>query len=1152
MVSARATQRTLATVGALVLSAVTAVTAAGPVVAQPMAVSLGAAAVLTPTEEWAAESAILDAYKGVYDSTTPIRQSWNTQYAPDGPLMGNGTVLGFAAGDRKTQNIYLSRSDMWRDRDTNNGQQYTALGGLSIGVAGLVDLARGKTVTASGSVGAGEAPSMLTDGLDSTKWCSTTATSGSSTHWAVVDLGSAQAVARWVVKHAAYGGETSSFNTKNFKLQYATVSNPQGANNADWIDADTVTNNTAAITDRNLAASISTRYVRLLVTTPDQGTNGAVRIYGLELYANTATAAAAFRYEEDMKNAEVFARSETGFESNTFIAATENLMVTTLTNPTQSALPIEVKNWTANSNTTAQVQGNTMVATKAGVSVPTSRPSGTGTWGGFTVNVAVASTVVGASNLVVANVDSHTNKSTFTLQPGQTVTIVTAVDGGKQTASTNTQAQAIQQAIDHVNATTPAAATSAVRDAHRAWWKQYWQKSFIDIADPVAERFYYGEMYMLGAQTSTSSSGNAGLPTGLYPWTGADTPGWQGDFTTNTDMQRQVHPLVAANRLDGIDNYMRMLESYWPEAQRRSASVVDLNRVIQGTGGPSFTQGIPGGALVPTHIGPWGASTELSGTYKEYWNCPSDATAALMPVIKQWQYTRDDVFLRDRLYPLLRTVATFWEGYVKLENGKYVVYGATHEGVAGRNAILDLDAATYALRTVIAAANVLGVDAAKIPVWQNIVDNMSPQPTFTYNNKTVIGDVEGRTQTNPGPTFDGNPVTIQSVYYYDVLGMTAPAAAKEKYLNYISISTSTSARLLTSATRIGYDIGTIMTKLKQNASPLRGNNTSAVGFAPNLLGTIQDSLLQSNEGFLNVFANWYNDQAASFTRLRAAGGFLVTASQDATGNVTSLQVTSEKGIPLSILNPWPGQQAGVFLNGTQIASTTSTNSLGQLLNANTQAGATYEIKKLTAPPAPTFSSGLESGQTAPTWLNTVDTTGGGLKNVGGIAGTTAPELAIRTGEYAHTGSSALMYSGSANNMGTVVSDHYAYLKAFDLSASPIPVTTGTTLSYWVFPQSNATSSWVPAGSTESTCVAVDLIFNDGSNLRDSGAVDQTGDRAHAAYQCTKLTLDAWNLVTVDLGSKKAGKQVVRINFAYDHRGTNSGGYRGYFDDITIQ
>jgi hypothetical protein len=142
------------------------------------------------------------------------------------------------------------------------------------------------------------------------------------------------------------------------------------------------------------------------------------------------------------------------------------------------------------------------------------------------------------------------------------------------------------------------------------------------------------------------------------------------------------------------------------------------------------------------------------------------------------------------------------------------------------------------------------------------------------------------------------------------------------------------------------------------------------------------------------------------------------------------------------------------------------------------------------------------------------------------------------------GSTALLYSGMDNSS----TSSYAYLKVFDLSSQNVVVSSDTTLSYWVFPQSS--NNYAGLGGSNSTCVAIDLIFTDGTNLRDSGAVDQNGNRVHPAAQCGHLKLDQWNLVTSNIGAVVSGKTISRIDIGYDQPG-NTGGYRGYFDDISL-
>ncbi|HEX7654783.1 MAG TPA: GH92 family glycosyl hydrolase, partial [Verrucomicrobiae bacterium] len=163
---------------------------------------------------------------------------------------------------------------------------------------------------------------------------------------------------------------------------------------------------------------------------------------------------------------------------------------------------------------------------------------------------------------------------------------------------------------------------------------------------------------------------------------------------------------------------------------------------------------------------------------------------------------------------------------------------------------------------------------------------------------------------------------------------------------------------------------------------------------------------------------------------------------------------------------------------------------------------------MTDPLAPSFvwGTGLETNEYLPTWSNTVDYSppGGGSNNIGFIlGGAGGPELGVRN-ENSQSGSYALMYSGRALGGGT----DFAYLKAFDLNGAGLTLSNGMRLAYWIYPQSPA-SNGNTTGSN-STYVAVDLVFNDGTNLRDSGLTDQNGIRLHPAYQGGHLVLDAWN------------------------------------------
>ena len=75
-------------------------------------------------------------------------------------------------------------------------------------------------------------------------------------------------------------------------------------------------------------------------------------------------------------------------------------------------------------------------------------------------------------------------------------------------------------------------------------------------------------------------------------------------------------------------------------------------------------------------------------------------------------------------------------------------------------------------------------------------------------------------------------------------------------------------------------------------------------------GLISEFLLQSAGDILRIFPCWPEDKDASYTNLRAQGGFLVTAEQSE-GKTTRLEITSTVGGKLRLLSPWSSIKATI-------------------------------------------------------------------------------------------------------------------------------------------------------------------------------------------------------------------------------------------------
>jgi predicted alpha-1,2-mannosidase len=136
------------------------------------------------------------------------------------------------------------------------------------------NLARGKAVTASAVCAASESAAMAVDGsvANNSKWCSLTA--GASL---TIDLGSAQTVGSFVIKHAGLGGETTGWNTGAFAIDTST----------DGTNFTTVVNVSGQRSSRTFhpITQRSARFVRFRSVTPTNNGNGATRIYEVEVYA---------------------------------------------------------------------------------------------------------------------------------------------------------------------------------------------------------------------------------------------------------------------------------------------------------------------------------------------------------------------------------------------------------------------------------------------------------------------------------------------------------------------------------------------------------------------------------------------------------------------------------------------------------------------------------------------------------------------------------------------------------------------------------------------------------------------------------------------------------------------------------------------------
>ena len=182
-------------------------------------------------------------------------------------LPEDSRIVVFAASvTNDVNNTLIPVSDIMRINLETNEEEAEALV--------KTNLLLGKPVIEkSGEISAREKAEFAFDESLRTKWCDV---SINVPKYVSADLGKEETVRGWSVFHA--GVEELDYITKEYSLQVKI-------NESDnWKTVDTVYDNIELETDRLLQEPVKARFIRLLITKPDQSEGSTARIYDFQVY----------------------------------------------------------------------------------------------------------------------------------------------------------------------------------------------------------------------------------------------------------------------------------------------------------------------------------------------------------------------------------------------------------------------------------------------------------------------------------------------------------------------------------------------------------------------------------------------------------------------------------------------------------------------------------------------------------------------------------------------------------------------------------------------------------------------------------------------------------------------------------------------------
>ena len=441
---------------------------------------------------------------------------------------------------------------------------------------------------------------------------------------------------------------------------------------------------------------------------------------------------------------------------------------------------------------------------------------------------------------------------------------------------------------------------------------------------------------------------------------------WFSNVSVNYNGQNPYYGVFSSNHVDLVDPYIETIKYYSENTGRKRVANRWVSPEIEARM-PADCRGVAFELSFTSHGTSCGG-----GSWVHQDGCmPTNAIFGILPLVWKWKYGQDAAYLNDTCYPLMLEVADFYDDYIgEPVDGRYDVYGSVHEGANwfSANDMFSLGAVQFLYREIIAASIKLGRDADRRAHWQDILANMSGYQLQEWGNTVTfrpdqVHDVMDALTFNGGARNTGLMFTTK----FDNISHWTLPAYKIATCNTLDKGnmffpqrfsgwqdSNDFGMMFVMAVRAGYRPDRVIEAIKGWKPEMNGIVSQKNGGGIETAGIIEainNMLIQSHYGVIRIFPNWDRSIDANFTRLRAAGAFLVTASYSASGRIVdSVRIFSEKGNTCVVQSPFGESSIQVIRADNQRVEATVQNE--EEFTFATTAGVTYDITRADCAPAP--------------------------------------------------------------------------------------------------------------------------------------------------------------------------------------------------------
>lgn len=419
--------------------------------------------------------------------------------------------------------------------------------------------------------------------------------------------------------------------------------------------------------------------------------------------------------------------------------------------------------------------------------------------------------------------------------------------------------------------------------AHRNWWHQYYQQSFVALPDKRMENFYWIQLYKLASVTRADKP----IADLMGPWTTA-TP-WPAIWW-NLNAQLTYSPIFTANHLE-------LGESLFKSLNQNRQNLINNVPVQWRDDAAAIGRSSAFGLVSPI------TQTEIDkGTFE-----PANLTWLLYYYYQYYAYSQDEKTLKTKIYPLLRRSANFLIHQLKQDDQGVYHFPMSHspEYKNAEDANYTLASLSWALHTLVKVNDEQQLNDQDADKWKSILKNLAPFPVG--DTGYLIGkDV-------PLNSSHRHYSHLLMIYPYNLVNWDQPesrALISQSLTNWLSYKNALAGFSFTGAASIYAATGNgdkayqwlneLFDRFVQ-ANTLYRESGPVIETPLAAATSIQEMLIQSWGGKIRIFpaipTSWKN---GSFKQLRTEGAFLVSADRQH-GSTQNIKVTSLTGGALTLV-----------------------------------------------------------------------------------------------------------------------------------------------------------------------------------------------------------------------------------------------------------